>query len=58
MGYYGGTEIWEYVGYFLLSQLANIINKDSVGLYRDDELQVLRNILGPETDRRRKSIII
>ena len=50
-------EIYELVGTYLLNQLANIIDKDSNGFYRDDRLGVLRKIPSPETDSRKESII-
>ena len=55
MGYYDGAKICELVGYNLLNQLTNIIDKESIGLYRDDGLGFFVNISGPKTDRRRKS---
>ena len=38
IGAYGGNEICELVGLFLLNSLANKFDKNSVGLYRDDGL--------------------
>ena len=38
MGGYHGAEVCELVGLFLLSQLAEVIPKSSIGLYRDDGL--------------------
>ena len=40
MGSYHGAEICELVGLYLLSQLAEVIPKESIGLYRDDGLAV------------------
>lgn len=57
MGCYDGAEVCQLVGTFILSKLAAIIEKESMGLYRDDGLAVLRNLSGPETDRKRKNII-
>ena len=36
MGYWDGAETCELVGLYLLNQLSTVIDKSSVGLYRDD----------------------
>ena len=41
----------------MLSKLVHLFQDDSVGLYRDDGLGVLRNLLGPETERLRKNVV-
>ena len=46
-GCYDGVEVSELVGSYLLSKLWNIIDEESVGLYRDDGLGVLQNLSGP-----------
>ena len=57
MGSYAGAEIWELVGIYLLFLLANIIDKNNSGLYRDDGLILLRNVNRQNMDRIRKIII-
>ena len=57
MGSYDGAEICELVGLYLLNQLSTVIDKSSVGLYRDDGLAAINNANGPELDRIRKDII-
>ena len=57
MGCFDGAEICELTGSYLLYQLTNIIDKNSVGLYRDDGLGVLKNLSGPETERKKKAIV-
>ena len=54
---YDGTEVCELVGAFLLNNLSHIIDKTSVGLYRDDGLGVSKSHSGPEIERKRKEII-
>ena len=39
------------------SKLTNIINKEYVGLYRDDGLGIFKNILRPEIERKKKVIV-
>ena len=56
VGCYDGAEICELVGIYIQSKLCQLINKKDSGLYRDDELGILRNTSGPEADRKRKSI--
>ena len=57
MGSYDGAEVFELVGMYLLSVLANIIDKNNSGLYRDDGLIFLRNMNGQKMDRVRKNVI-
>ena len=57
MGSYDGAEICELVGLYLLNQLSIVIDKSSVGLYRDDGLAAINNANGPKLDRIRKDII-
>ena len=58
MGCYNGTEVCELVGMFVLSRLAKgVPAADSIGLYRDDGLGVLRKSPGSKADRIRKDII-
>ena len=56
MGSFDGAEICELVGAFLLNKLAESIDKDSIGLYRDDGLAVIRGS-GHVVDATRKGII-
>ena len=56
-GSYGGAEICELVGIYILTRLATIIKKNDCGLYRDDGLVILRNVNGQQIDRSRKNII-
>ena len=57
MGCFDGAGICELVGIYNLHLLKGIIRKENVGLYRDDGLGVLRNLLGPETEGLRKQLI-
>ena len=57
MDSYGGAEICELVGIYILTRLAGIIKKNNCGLYRDDGLVILRNVNGQQIDRSRKNII-
>ena len=57
MGSYYGAEICELVGLYLLNQLSTVIDKSSVGLYRNDGLAAINNANGPKPDRIRKDII-
>ena len=57
MGSWDGAEVCELVGAFLLSKISDVIDKRDIGLYRNDGLGVMRNIGGPEIERRKKKII-
>ena len=56
MGSFDGAEVCELVGLFLLNEISSIIDKSTVGLYRDDGLAVVRNRSGPQIERLRKDI--
>ena len=57
MGSNDGAEISELVSLLMLSKLVHLFQDNSVGLYRDDGLGVLRNLSGPETERLRKIFV-
>ena len=58
MGCYDEAEVCELVGMLALSRLAKEVPAaDSIGLYRDDGLGVLRKSPGSKADRIRKDII-
>ena len=48
MGSYDDAEVCELVGAFLLNNLNHVIDKSSVGLYRDDGLGVFKSHSGTE----------
>ena len=54
MGAYDGADVCEIAGLFLLNNLANKCNKNSVSLYRDDGLVLFKNINGHRADKIRK----
>ena len=56
-GSYDGAEASELVGLFLLSLIHTVIEKNDVGLYRDDGLAILRNVNGSQCERLRKKLI-
>ena len=57
MGCYDGAEICEIVGSYILNLLSNILDKDLVVLCRDGGWAIVRNLFGPEIERKRKGII-
>ena len=57
MGCYDGAEVCELVGSYMLNQLKHDVNKESIGLYRDDGLEVFHNISMPEIERKKKQIV-
>lgn len=54
MGAYDGAEICELVGTYMLSLVTGKINKNNIGLYRDDGLAVTKNQSGPQNERTKK----
>ena len=57
MGCYDSAEVCVIVGSYILNLLSNILDKDLVGLYRDNGLAIVRNLSGPKIERKRKAII-
>ena len=57
MGCYDGAEVCELVGSYMLIQLTHCVNKESIGLYRDDGLGVFPNISKQEIERKKKQIV-
>ena len=58
VGCYDGAEDCELVGIYILNKLSNIINKDSIELYRDDGLGVFESLSGPQIEWKKKNIIL
>lgn len=57
MGSYDGAEVCELVGTYILSEISSVINNNEIGLYRDDGLGIMRGLVGPVMERKKKQII-
>ena len=57
MGLHDSAEVWELVAIYLLRKLSNIIDKENIGLYRDDGLSVIENANELKLNRWRKDAI-
>ena len=57
MGCYDCTEVCGIIGSYILNLLGSILHKDLVGLYKGDDLAIVRNLSGPKIERKRKAII-
>ena len=57
LGAYDGAEVCELFCIFILSLLSKRINKNHIGLYRDDHLSILKNTSGPEAKKLKKSYL-
>ena len=57
MGSYDGAELCELIGIYIQSLLESTLEKDLMGLYRDDGLIILRNTNSQQTDKIRKKIV-
>ena len=57
MGCFDGAELCETIGIYILTKLQKVFQKDDAGLYRDDGLGVMKDLPGPEMERKRKQII-
>ena len=51
MGAYNGAEVCELIGVLMLLLLSKHINKNSIGLYSNDGLTILKNTSGPEAEK-------
>ena len=56
IGCYGGAEVCQLVGCYILNQLSNVMRKKLVGLYRDNGLGVMKNISRPDVEWKQKQI--
>ena len=54
IGWYDDAEVCELVGAIFLDNLSHVIDKTSVGLYRDNGIGVFKSHFGPETERKTK----
>ena len=57
MGCYDRAEICQLVGIFILNKVSNIVDKNSIGLYRNDGLSVFYKLFGPQIEQKKKTII-
>ena len=55
MGCYDGAEVCELVGIYILNKLSNIIDIDSIGLYREMDLVFLKVYLDYKSIAKRKT---
>ena len=56
MGSHDGAKVCELVGIILLTYLTKLISQNNVGLYRDDDLIVVKNLNGQLADWLRNNI--
>ena len=57
MGCFDGAELCETIGIYIMTKLQKVFQKDDARLYRDDGLGVMKELPGPEMERKRKQII-
>ena len=57
MGCFDGAEVSELVGSFILTKFYDVLQRENVELYRDDGLAIVKQMPGPELERKRKKII-
>ena len=56
LGCFDGVEVCELVGSFTLAKLCNVLQREYVGLHRDDGLAIVKQMTGSELERKRKKI--
>ena len=54
---FDGAEVRELVGSLILTKLCDVLQRENVGLYRDDGLAIVKQMPDPELERKRKKII-
>jgi len=57
IGAYEGAEVFELVDLYLIDILSNVITSSDIGLNGDDGLAILRDSVGPNTERILKEVI-
>ena len=57
MGHYDGAQLCELIGIYIQCLLESTLEKNLMGLYRDDGFIILRNTKSHQTDKIRKKII-
>ena len=57
IGCFDGAEDCELVGSFILTKLCDVLPRENVGLYRDDGLAIVKQMPGPELERKTKKNI-
>ena len=57
MGSNGGAQTCEFVGLFLLHSIGEKLNKNNIGLYRDDGQACFQNNNGHKSDEFEKGLI-
>ena len=58
MDSYDDAELCEIVGLFMLDMLSKLLEKNSIGLYRDDGRSIFRNYNGHQNDKVGKGLTI
>ena len=56
MGSFNGAEICELVDLFILNQLGKRFGKENIGLYRDDDLAIIKSKSARLLDKTRKEL--
>ena len=56
MGSYGGAEICELIGLFILKHLGKTFGNKNIGLYRDDGLTMIKNKSARLANKTRKEL--
>lgn len=56
MGSFDGAEVCELVGLYILNEISDVLDKNDVGLYRDDGLAVIRSTKPSERERIKKRL--
>ena len=57
MGCFDGVEVWELIFTYILNQLKDNFQDQSVGLYIYEGLAVIKGLYGPEIERMKKRVI-
>ena len=54
---FDGAEVYEIAGTFIFNKLKNVFQNITFGLYREDELAVIKDLFGPEIERLKKNVV-
>ena len=58
MGAYDGAEVCKLIGIYMLYLIRKKYDSKNIGLYRDDELALFKNVSGPASEKIKKTVKI
>ena len=57
MGCFDGAEVCELVVSLIITKLCDVLQRENVGLHQDDGLAIVKQMPGPELERKEKRLL-